>query len=260
MLAGKAALVTGSTTGIGLAMLRALAGAGANVTLHGLLPPADLEQMQKALASEFGVKVASSHADLRKPKEIRDLVHHAADAHGSLDILVNNAGIQHVCSIEDFPEKKWDDIIAICLSAPFHATKFAVPIMEKTGWGRIINTGSMQSLVAVPYKSAYAAAKHGVAGFSKAVALELARKNITVNTICPGYAFTDLIRHQLADTAKARGIPEEDVVENVLLVDQPTKQFVQPADIGALVLHLCGPHSSSITGACLSIDGGWTAR
>ncbi|GBF99376.1 3-hydroxybutyrate dehydrogenase [Raphidocelis subcapitata] len=259
-LAGKVALVTGSTSGIGLAMIRALAGAGADVALHGFGDHATIASLQDQLRSEHQVNVFYSDADLRQPSQIKRLVDSVADKLGGVHIVCNNAGIQHVSPVESFPEDKWDDIIAVCLSSTFHTTKAAVPYMLKHGWGRIINTGSMHALVASPYKSAYNAAKHGVAGFTKTVALELARKNITCNAICPGYVLTDLVRNQLKDTAMARGIPEEQVINEVMLADQPTRQFVKPEDLAAMVLHLCGPHSSSITGACISVDGGWTAR
>jgi len=228
--------------------------------MHGFGDKDALTKIQKDTASEHGVKVELSGADLRRPEQIRDMVKSVHDSFGRLDILVNNAGIQFVSPVQDFPEDKWDDIIAVCLNSAFHATKAAVPYMLDQGWGRIINTGSMHALVASPYKSAYNAAKHGIAGFTKTVALELARSNITCNAICPGYVFTDLVRNQLEDTARARGMPKEEVIEKVLLADQPTKQFVKPEDLAALVLHLCGPHSSSFTGACISVDGGWTAR
>lgn len=260
MLAGKVALVTGSTSGIGLQMVKALAGAGCNVVVHGLGERDSMEALTASIGQDAGVKTIYSSADLRRPDEIRHMVKDAAQRLGGLDILCNNAGIQHVSPVTSFPEDKWDDIIAICLSSAFHTTKAALPHMQQRKWGRIINTGSMHALVASPYKSAYNAAKHGIAGFTKTVALELARENITCNALCPGYVLTDLVRNQLEDTARTRGIPKEEVIQNVLLADQPTKQFVQPEDIAALVLHLCGPHSASITGACLSIDGGWTAR
>ncbi|KAF6263895.1 hypothetical protein COO60DRAFT_1282023 [Scenedesmus sp. NREL 46B-D3] len=260
MLAGKAALVTGSTSGIGLAMARALAGAGADVALHGFGTPETIHGLQNELQNNHGIQTTYSDADLRKPPLIRDMVKQVHDKFGRIDILVNNAGIQFVSPVQDFPEDKWDDIIAVCLSSAFHTTKAALPYMLDQGWGRIVNTGSMHALVASPFKSAYNAAKHGIAGFTKTVALELAQKNVTCNAICPGYVLTDLVRNQLEDTARIRGMTVEQVVEKVLLADQPTKQFVKPEDLAAMVLHLCGPHSASITGACLSVDGGWTCR
>lgn len=261
ILKGKVALVTGSTQGIGLAVLKALAGAGANVAMHGLpTAPEAINGRREALGKEFGVDVMYSDADLRNPQQIKDMVKSVQDKFGRLDILVNNAGIQHVAAVHELPDDKWADILAVCLSATFHTTKAALPGMMASGWGRIINTGSMHALVASPYKSAYNAAKHGVAGFTKTVALEVATKGITVNAICPGYVYTDLVRNQVEDTARVRGIPIESVVRDVMLADQPSKQFVKPEDVAALALHLCGPHSSSFTGACISIDGGWTAR
>ncbi|KAG2497863.1 hypothetical protein HYH03_004129 [Edaphochlamys debaryana] len=261
ILKGKAALVTGSTQGIGLSMLKALAGAGCDVTMHGI--PSDrakIDALVKDVAREYGVKVTYSDANLLQPAAIRDMVKQSHDAFGRLDILVNNAGIQYVAPVHELPDDKWDAILGVCLSATFHATKAALPYMLQQGWGRVINTGSMHALVASPYKSAYNAAKHGVAGFTKTVALEVATKNITCNAICPGYTDTDLVRNQIADTARIRGIPVESVISDVMLLDQPTKKFVNPADIGALVVHLCGPYSGSFTGACISIDGGWVAR
>jgi 3-hydroxybutyrate dehydrogenase len=259
MLASKVALVTGSTSGIGLEVLRVLAGQGANVCMHGLGDKDVIKANIEGIRA-LGAKVIYSDADLRKPEEIRGMVAQCVAAFGSLSILHNNAGIQHVAAVESFPEDKWNDIMDVCLNSFFHASKAAIPHMKKEGWGRIINTGSMHALVASPYKSAYNAAKHGVNGFTKTLALELARDNITVNSICPGYVLTDLIRNQIKGQAKVRGISEERVVEEVLLADQPTKSFVDTKDIAALVLHLCGPHSSSFTGSCISIDGGWTAR
>eukprot|EP00884_Botryococcus_braunii_P016235 jgi/Botrbrau1/3295/Bobra.174_1s0058.1 len=260
-LAGKVALVTGSTQGIGHGMLRGLAGAGANVIMHGLVTPEVAEQKIVQIEEEFGVKCGHSQANVLKPAELRDMIKQVQEEFGRLDILCNNVGIQHVSPVVDFPEDKWDAIIAVCLSSAFHTTKAALPMMIDNGWGRIINTGSMHALVASPYKSAYNAAKHGIAGFTKTVALEMAQKgNITCNAICPGYVLTDLVKNQLEDTAKARGISKERVISEVLLADQPTKRFVKPEEIAALVVHLCRDESVSITGACLSIDGGWTAR
>lgn len=259
-LAGKAALVTGSTSGIGLIVLKALAAAGCNVGMHGLGDSITIRALREEVQSASNVGLFYSAADLRHPQEIKTMVSEFHKEFGRVDILVNNAGIQFVSSVIDFPEEKWDDVLAICLSAAFHATKASLPYMLKQGWGRIVNTGSMHALVASPYKSAYNAAKHGIAGFTKTVALEHATDNITCNAICPGYVLTDLVRNQLEATALARGIPKERVISEVMLADQPTKQFVKPEDIASLVLHLCGPHSGSITGACLSIDGGWTTK
>lgn len=260
MLLGKAALVTGSTSGLGLSVVKALAGAGCSVAMHGFGDPAEINRMRETIAGENGVKVMYSDADVRKPAACREMVQSAASQFGRLDILVNNAGIQFVSPVKDFPEDKWDDILAVCLNATFHATKAALPHMMENGWGRVVNTGSMHSLVASPYKSAYNAAKHGVAGFTKTLALEVATQNITVNAICPGYMLTPLVRNQLEATAKIRGMSVDKVVSDVLLVDQPTKKFVETEDVAAFILFLCGPHSSSFNGACLSMDGGWVAR
>jgi 3-hydroxybutyrate dehydrogenase len=229
--------------------------------MHGIGDRDKLEAARSALASETGAAVHLSTADLLRPAEVRAMVASGERAMGGrLDVLVCNAGAQHVAPVQDFPEDKWDALLAVVLSSTFHATKAAVPGMVARGWGRLINTGSMHASVASPYKSAYNAAKHGVAGFTRTVALELARTGVTCNAICPGYCLTDLVRGQLADTARARGMAEDEVVERVLLADQPTRRFVDTADVGALAVHLCGPHSSSITGALLAIDGGWTAR
>jgi 3-hydroxybutyrate dehydrogenase len=229
--------------------------------MHGLLPADAAQTATAALSAEFGVRVSFSGADVTRPVEIAAMVAAVqAENGGRLDILCNNAGIQHVAPLVDFPADKWDAILAVCLSAPFHATKAALPAMVAAGWGRVINTGSMHALVASPYKSAYNAAKHGVAGLTKTAALEVARTGVTVNAVCPGYVLTDLIKKQIGDQARARGIPEERVVEDVLLADQPTKRFVRVEEVGALVRFLCGDEAGSITGACLSIDGGWTAR
>ncbi len=229
--------------------------------MHGLLPADAARAATDALAKEFGVRVSFSGADVTVPAEVAAMVARArADHGGRLDILCNNAGIQHVAPVVDFPVDRWDAILAVCLSAPFHATKAALPGMVEAGWGRVINTGSMHALVASPYKSAYNAAKHGVAGLTKTAALEVARTGVTVNAVCPGYVRTALIDRQIGDQARARGIPEDRVVEDVLLADQPTKRFVTVEEVGALVRFLCGDEAGSITGACLSIDGGWTAR
>jgi len=229
--------------------------------MHGLLPADAARAATDALSREFGVRVSFSGADVTVPAEVEAMVAAAAAAHGGrLDILCNNAGIQHVAPLVDFPADRWDAILAVCLSAPFHATKAALPGMVSAGWGRVVNTGSMHALVASPFKSAYNAAKHGVAGLTKTAALEVARSGVTVNAVCPGYVRTALVDAQIAAQAAARGIPEDRVVEDVLLADQPTKRFVRVEEVGALVRFLCGDEAGSITGACLSVDGGWTAR
>lgn len=262
-LAGKSALITGSVSpqGLGYGILRALAAAGANVGMHGIGTSDELQHAAHTISNEFGVKVAHSNADLRKPAAIREMMGDMHEQLSGVDILVNNAGIQYVSAVHEFPEDKWDDIIAVCLSSAFHTTKAALPTMLERKWGRIINTGSMHSLVASPYKSAYNAAKHGIAGFTKTVALETAKgTGVTCNAICPGYMFTALVQNQLEDTARIRGISKEEVVEKVLLADQPSKEFVSVDDVGQFAVFLCSDAARQMTGACLSMDGGWTAR
>jgi 3-hydroxybutyrate dehydrogenase len=259
MLNGKTAIVTGSTSGIGLAVARALAKAGANVVINGFGDEAEIEAVRTGIESEFGVKAAYDGADMLKPAEIAAMVVRAEERFGSVDVLVNNAGIQHVAAVDEFPNEKWDQIIAINLSAAFHATKAALPGMKKRGWGRVINTASAHALVASPYKSAYVAAKHGIGGFTKSAALEVAQDRITVNAICPGYVWTPLVERQIPDTMKARNMTEEQVKRDVLLAAQPTKEFVAPEQVAAFVVFLCSDDASQITGALLSMDGGWTA-
>jgi 3-hydroxybutyrate dehydrogenase len=253
ILEGKVALVTGSTSGIGLAIAKALAGEGAKLMINGFGDAAEIERE----CDELGA--IHDSADMAKPDEIERMMKRCADELGPVDILVNNAGIQHVSPVEDFPIEKWDAILAINLSATFHTTRFAVPEMKKKGWGRIINTASAHSLVASPNKSAYVAAKHGIAGFTKTVALETATSGITVNCISPGYVWTPLVEAQIPDTMKARNMTREQVMNDVLLAAQPTKRFVTPEEVAALVVYLCREEARSITGANLSIDGGWTA-
>jgi len=260
MLKGKTALVTGSTSGIGLAIARALAAQGANVTINGFGDKAAIEKERTGLAKEFGVKALYSPADMSKPAEIAAMVRLSEQTFGSLDVLVNNAGIQHVAPIEEFPIEKWDQIIAINLSAVFHTIRAAVPGMKSRKWGRIINTASAHSLVASPFKAAYVSAKHGLAGLTKTVALELATFGITANCISPGYVWTPLVAKQIPDTMKARGLTEEQVKRDVLLAAQPTKEFVTVDEVAALAVYLCSDAAKSITGANLSIDGGWTAE
>ena len=259
MLTSKTALVTGSTSGIGLAIARAMAKEGANVVLNGFGDAAEIEALRAGMEAEFGVKAIHSGADMTKPDEIAAMVRQAQEAFGSLDVLVNNAGIQHVSPVEDFPPEKWDQIIAINLSAAFHATRAAVPGMKARKWGRIISTASAHSLVASPFKSAYVTAKHGIAGFTKTVALELATFGITVNCISPGYVWTPLVERQIPDTMKARNMTKVQVINDVLLAAQPTKQFVTVDQVAALAVFLCSDAASQITGANLSMDGGWTA-
>ncbi len=252
-LDGKVALVTGSTSGIGLAIARALAGDGARVMLNGFGDPGDIA----ALCSELGA--VHDGADLSDPQAIARMMERCGAELGAPAILVNNAGIQHVAPVDEFPPDKWDAILAINLSAAFHTIRLALPAMRAAGWGRIVNTASAHSLVASPNKSAYVAAKHGVAGLTKTVALEAARDGITVNCISPGYVWTTLVENQIPDTMKARGLTREQVMTDVLLAAQPTKRFVTPEQVAALALFLCGDNAASITGANLSMDGGWTA-
>jgi 3-hydroxybutyrate dehydrogenase len=259
MLRGKTALVTGSTSGIGLGIAEALAAEGADIWLNGFGDAQTIEKTRSELAERTGVKVHYSGADMTKPAEIAAMVAEAERTSGAVDILVNNAGIQHVAPIDQFPVEKWDQIIAINLSAAFHAIRAALPGMRKKKWGRIINTASAHALVASPYKVAYVAAKHGLAGLTKVVALETATDGITVNAICPGYVWTPLVEKQIPDTAKARHMSEEEVKRDVILAAQPTKEFVTIKEVAALAVFLCREEARAITGALLPIDGGWTA-
>jgi 3-hydroxybutyrate dehydrogenase len=253
ILEGKVALVTGSTSGIGLAIAEALAGAGARLMINGFGDPAEID----ALSARLGA--VHDGADMSKPDEIARMVERCTAELGAPDILVNNAGVQHVAPIDEFPVEKWDAIIAINLSAAFHAMRLTVQAMRARRWGRIISTASAHSLVASPNKSAYVAAKHGISGLTKTVALETARDGITVNCISPGYVWTPLVERQIPDTMKTRGLTREQVVNDVLLAAQPTKRFVTPEEVGALALFLCREEARSITGANLNVDGGWTA-
>jgi len=253
ILEGKVALVTGSTSGIGLAIAKAFAAQGAKLMINGFGDPDDIDRECRELGA------IHDGADLSDPVEIERMMKRCADELGPVDILVNNAGVQHVSPVEDFPPEKWNAIIAINLSAVFHTTRLAVPGMKQNGWGRIINTASAHSLVASPSKSAYVAAKHGVAGFTKTVALETATSGITINCISPGYVWTPLVEKQIPDTMKARNMTREQVMNDVLLAAQPTKRFVTPEEVAGLALYLCRDEARSITGANLSIDGGWTA-
>jgi len=259
MLKGKTALITGSTSGIGLGYALALAAQGANITLNGFGDAAAIEKLRAGLEKEFGVRAFYSGADMTKPAEIADMVHKTEQTFGTLDILINNAGIQHVAPIEEFPIEKWNQIIAINLSSAFHAIRAAVPGMKARKWGRIISTASAHSLVASPFKVAYVSAKHGIAGLTKTVALELATFGITCNCISPGYVWTPLVERQIPDTMKARGLTEEQVKRDVLLAAQPTKEFVTVDEVAALAVYLCSDAAKAITGANISIDGGWTA-
>ncbi|OYX31179.1 MAG: 3-hydroxybutyrate dehydrogenase [Caulobacterales bacterium 32-69-10] len=258
-LAGHVAIVTGSTSGIGLAMAEALAAAGADLVLNGLGDPAAIENVRAAVEAKHGGGVAYHPADMTKPDQISEMVAFAKSRFGRLDILLNNAGVQYVSPIEDFPVEKWDQIIAINLSSAFHATRAAVPIMKAQGRGRIVNLASAHALVASPFKAAYVAAKHGVLGLTKTVALEVARDGITCNAICPGYVKTPLVEGQIADQAKARGMSPEQVLTDVILAAQPTKQFVTYEQLAGMLLYLVSDAGASVNGAALSVDGGWTA-
>ncbi|HEX4858376.1 MAG TPA: 3-hydroxybutyrate dehydrogenase [Usitatibacteraceae bacterium] len=259
-LTGKTALITGSTSGIGLGIARAFAQAGADVMLNGFGDASEIEKTRAGIAAEFAVKTAYSPADMGKPAEITAMIAEAETVLGRLDILVNNAGIQFVSPVEEFPPEKWDAIIAINLSSVFHATRAALPGMRKRGWGRVINIASAHGLVASPNKSAYVAAKHGVVGFTKSIALELAEAGITANSICPGFVLTPLVEKQIVDLMAQKNLPRETVVRDVLLAPQPTKTFVQIDQVAALALFLASDAAQAITGSAYSIDGGWTAR
>jgi 3-hydroxybutyrate dehydrogenase len=259
-LAGKAAIVTGSTSGIGLGIAQAFAEAGMDVMLNGFGDKGEIEKTRMQIETRFGVRTAYSAADMTRPADIAGMVEDARKLLGKVDVLVNNAGIQHVEAIETFPMAKWDAIIAIDLSSAFHAMRAVVPEMKARKWGRIINIASAHGLVASPFKSAYVAAKHGVLGLTKTVALETAEHGITVNAICPGYVLTPLVEKQIPETAKARGLTEEQVVKDVLLHAQPTRKFVTTEQIGALAVFLCSDAAASITGTALPVEGGWTAQ
>jgi 3-hydroxybutyrate dehydrogenase len=259
-LKSKTAVVTGSTSGIGLAYARAFAKEGANIVINGFGDAADIEKERAAIESEFGVKAIYSSADMTKPDEIAAMIALAETTFGACDVLVNNAGIQFVAPIEEFPIEKWNQIIAINLSAAFLAMRAAVPGMKKRGWGRIISTASAHSLVASPFKSAYVTAKHGIAGLTKTIALETAKNGITVNCISPGYVWTPLVEKQIPDTMKARNLTREQVINDVLLDAQPTKEFVTVEEVAAIAVFLCSDAAKNITGANISVDGGWTAE
>lgn len=257
---GRVAIVTGSTSGIGLAVAEALAAAGYNLILNGLGDFSSVEGIRAGLERRYRVDVAYSSADMSSPAQIRLMLDLAEQRFGRIDALVNNAGIQHVAAIEAFPPDKWDAILAINLSSAFHTIRGVVPQMKARKWGRIINVASAHALAASPFKSAYVAAKHGLVGLTKTVALETAEHGITVNAICPGYVLTPLVERQIPETAKARGITEEQVIRDVLLHAQPTRRFVTVSEIGALAAFLCTEHAASITGSALPVEGGWTAQ
>ncbi len=260
MQAGKTAIVTGSTSGIGLGIATALAGAGTNIVLNGFGAADEIDKIVGDLKRQHNIGVMYSSANIADPDEIEDMVDQTRAEFGGVDILVNNAGIQHVAPIAEYPVDKWNAIIAINLSGAFHTCRLAVPDMKKKGWGRIINIASAHALVASPFKSAYVSAKHGLAGLTKTVALEVAEHGVTANAICPGYVLTPLVQKQIPEQAKARGISEQAVMKDVLLAAQPTKEFVEVSQIAALTTFLCSDDAASITGALLPIDGGWTAH
>jgi 3-hydroxybutyrate dehydrogenase len=259
-LKGKTALVTGSTSGIGLAIARSMAAEGANLVINGFGDADEIERIRAALEQASSGRAVYSAADLTKADAIEKMMAEAKAAFSGIDILVNNAGMQHVAPVDHFPPEKWDLIIALNLTAAFHTTRLALPGMKEKGWGRIVNTASAHSLVASPNKSAYVAAKHGIAGFTKTVALETAQAGVTVNCISPGYVWTQLVENQIPDTMAARGLTREQVMNDVLLAAQPTKKFVTVDQVAALALFLCRDEAASITGANLTMDGGWTAQ
>lgn len=259
-LTGQVAIITGSTSGIGAAMAEALAQNGCNIILNGLGDAAEIESLRARLAADHGVEVRYHPANMLKPDEIADMIASAEREFGRLDILLSNAGIQHVSPVEDFPGEKWDAIIAINLTSVFHAAKAAIPVMKRQGKGRIVNLASAHGLVASPFKSAYVAAKHGVMGFTKTLGLELAEDGITCNAICPGYVKTPLVENQIADTAKARGITEDEVVRDVMLAAQPTKKFVTYEQLAGALLYLVSDAGANMNGSWISVDGGWTAK
>jgi len=260
MFNGLTALVTGSTSGIGLGIAAAFAEKGANVILNGFGDAAEIETLRAGLEAKHGVAVRYDGADLSKEAPIDAMMKKAIGEFGAVDILVNNAGIQYVAPIDEFPIERWNTIQALNLSASFHTIRLALPAMKAKKWGRILNIASAHALVASPYKAAYVAAKHGIAGLTKTVALEVAAQGITMNAICPGYVWTPLVQKQIPDTAKARGLTEQQVINDVLLHAQPTKQFVQVSEVAALAVFLAGKDAVSITGAVIPIDGGWTAQ
>jgi 3-hydroxybutyrate dehydrogenase len=254
-LQGKTAVVTGSNSGIGLGVARALAGAGANVVLNSFTDRPEDHALAAALAAEFGVEARYVMADLSKAEDARGLI----EAAGACDILVNNAGIQHVAPVDEFPVDKWNAIIAINLSSAFHTSAIALPMMRKAGWGRIVNIASAHGLTASPFKSAYIAAKHGVVGLTKTVALETAEEAITCNAICPGYVLTPLVEAQIPDQMKVHGMDRETVIREVMLTRQPSKQFATVEQLGGTTVFLCSEAAAQITGTTISVDGGWTA-
>src|SRR6185503_5511946 len=259
-LKGRVAVVTGSTSGIGRAIAEALAREGAALVVNGFGDKGEIESLRASLEKASGARAIYDGADMSKPAEIEAMIARAAKELGGVDILVNNAGIQHVAAVDEFPPEKWDAIIAINLSATFHATRLAVPGMKARGFGRIINISSAHGLIASPFKAPYVAAKHGVAGFTKAVALEVAQQGITCNAICPGYVLTPLVQAQIPDQARTHHMSEDEVVQKVMLAEQPTRRFIEIDEVAALATYLASDAARSITGAMMVIDGGWTAH
>ena len=260
MLKNKTALITGSTSGIGLGIARALAREGAQIMLNGFGVPAMIDELRTSLARETGARVAYHGADMGRPLEVTEMVAQAERIFGSLDILVNNAGVQFVAAVDEFPPERWSALQDIMVSGSFHAIRAALPGMKRRNWGRIITIASAHGLVASPFKSAYVAAKHAQVGLTKSVALEVATHEITCNAICPGYVRTPLVEGQIEAQAKAHNLPREQVIRDVILAAQPTRRFVEIEEVAQLVVYLCGEHARSITGAAIPIDGGWTAR
>ena len=259
-LAGRTAIVTGSTSGIGLGITNSLAAAGANIVLNGFGPAQEIEALRLSLAGEHAVKVLYSGADLSKPDMVVGMIATAAEAFGQIDILVNNAGIQHVAPLETFPVQKWDAILALNLSAAFHGARAVIGGMKERRWGRIVNIASAHGLVASPFKSAYVAAKHGLVGLTKVIALEGAEYGVTCNAVCPGYVWTPLVEKQIDDQAAAHNTSRDAVIRDVLLAQQPNKQFTTTDELGALVAFLCSPAAQTVTGTAIPVDGGWTAH
>jgi 3-hydroxybutyrate dehydrogenase len=260
MLNGKSVVVTGSTSGIGLGIARSFAAEGSNIMLNGLGDAAEIEKLRAGIEADFKVKAVYSPADMTRPAEIADMIVQARRELGSVDVLVNNAGIQYVAPVDEFPPEKWDQIIAVNLTAAFHTTRAVVPMMKANRWGRIINIASAHGLIASPFKSAYIAAKHGIVGLTKTVALETAEQGITCNAICPGWVKTPLVDKQIDVQAAAHKMPRDDVIRKVILERQPTKEFVKIEEVAALAVFLAGDAAASITGASMSIDGGWTTH
>jgi 3-hydroxybutyrate dehydrogenase len=259
-LKNKVSLITGSTSGIGLGIARALAGAGSAIVLNGFGKPEEIEAVRDGVAKEYGVRVAYSGADMSNPTSIAEMIETTLGQFGRIDILVNNAGIQHVAPLQEFPPAKWDAILAINLSSAFHTTRLSLPSMIANKWGRIINIASAHGLVGSAYKSAYVAAKHGMLGLTKVTALEVAEQGITCNAICPGYVYTPLVEAQIEGQAKAHGIPREQVIREVLLAQQPNKRFATVEELGAFAVFLASDAAASITGTSIAVDGGWTAH